>query len=119
MPRSEPRPPAGTLEIAASPLGTSANFKPADGDKKPGNFPVSSGVMYPDGCKHRNSAMLDFCGTTALEVLNAAITGEPCWIPKTPLEPAHRVHSRRHEEERQCSWPSRPKRCQSIHPVQP
>ena len=35
------------------------------------------------GCKHRNSAMLDFCGTTALEVLNAAITGEPCWVPKT------------------------------------
>ena len=41
------QPPAGTLEIAASPLGTSANFKPADGDKKPGNFPVISGVMYP------------------------------------------------------------------------
>ena len=40
-------PAAGTLEIAARPLGTSANFKPADGDKKPGNFPVISGVMYP------------------------------------------------------------------------
>mmetsp|Transcript_108785 Transcript_108785/g.152075 ORF Transcript_108785/g.152075 Transcript_108785/m.152075 type:complete len:222 (-) Transcript_108785:6-671(-) len=35
------------------------------------------------GCKHRNSAMLDFCGTTALEVLNAAIAGKPCWVPKT------------------------------------
>ena len=27
--------------------------------------------------------MLDFCGTTALEVLNAAIAGKPCWVPKT------------------------------------
>ena len=41
------QPAAGTLEIAASPLGTSANFKPADGDKKPGNFPVSSGWCIP------------------------------------------------------------------------
>eukprot|EP00438_Fugacium_kawagutii_P017362 Skav201542 [mRNA] locus=scaffold1616:137606:138181:- [translate_table: standard] len=42
-----PQPAAGTLEIAARPLGTSANFKPADGDKYPGNLPVISGVMYP------------------------------------------------------------------------
>ena len=28
-----PHPAAGTLEIAANPLGTSANFNPADGDK--------------------------------------------------------------------------------------
>ena len=41
------QPAAGTLEIAASPLGTSANFKPADGDKYPGNLPVISGVIYP------------------------------------------------------------------------
>ena len=29
----QPCPAAGTFEIAAKPLGTSANFKPADGDK--------------------------------------------------------------------------------------
>ena len=29
----QPRPAAGTFEMAAKPLGTSANFKPADGDK--------------------------------------------------------------------------------------
>ena len=29
----KPCPAAGTLEMAAKPLGTSANFKPADGDK--------------------------------------------------------------------------------------
>ena len=29
----KPCPAAGTFEIAAKPLGTSANFKPADGDK--------------------------------------------------------------------------------------
>ena len=28
----------GALEIAAKPLGTSANFKPAEGDKYPGVF---------------------------------------------------------------------------------
>ena len=28
-----PCPAAGTFEMAAKPLGTSANFKPADGDK--------------------------------------------------------------------------------------
>merc|ERR1719191_631024 len=40
-----PQPAAGTLEMAARPFGMSANFTPADGDKKPGNFPVISGVM--------------------------------------------------------------------------
>lgn len=34
-----------TLEIAANPLGTSANFKPADGERYPGNLPAISGVM--------------------------------------------------------------------------
>ena len=29
----QPCPAAGTFEMAAKPLGTSANFKPADGDK--------------------------------------------------------------------------------------
>ena len=29
----KPCPAAGTFEMAAKPLGTSANFKPADGDK--------------------------------------------------------------------------------------
>ena len=29
----QPYPAAGTFEMAAKPLGTSANFKPADGDK--------------------------------------------------------------------------------------
>ena len=28
------------LEIAARPLGTSANFNPADGERYPGNLPV-------------------------------------------------------------------------------
>ena len=37
-----PQPAAGTLEMAASPLGTSANFKPALGLKYPGNLPVIS-----------------------------------------------------------------------------
>merc|ERR1719240_2354095 len=41
------QPAAGTLEIAASPFGTSANFRPAEGDKYPGSFPVISGVIYP------------------------------------------------------------------------
>ena len=35
-------PAAGTFEMAAKPFGTSANFKPADGDKQPGNLPVIS-----------------------------------------------------------------------------
>ena len=29
----QPYPAAGTFEMAAKPLGTSANFRPADGDK--------------------------------------------------------------------------------------
>ena len=29
----QPYPAAGTFEMAAKPFGTSANFKPADGDK--------------------------------------------------------------------------------------
>ena len=33
-------PPPCTLEMAAKPLGTSANFRPADGLKYPGNLPV-------------------------------------------------------------------------------
>ena len=35
------------------------------------------------GCKHGNAAVLDFCRTTALEVLNTAVAGEPCWIPES------------------------------------
>ena len=35
------------MEIAARPFGMSAYFRPAEGDRKPGNFPTSSGVMYP------------------------------------------------------------------------
>ena len=46
-------------------------------------FPSKFWGDVSHGCKHRNSAMLDFCGTTALEVLNAAIAGKPCWVPKT------------------------------------
>ena len=41
-----PQPAAGTLEMAAGPFGMSANFRPVDGERKPGNFPVISGVMY-------------------------------------------------------------------------
>eukprot|EP00438_Fugacium_kawagutii_P012246 Skav216862 [mRNA] locus=scaffold1042:212566:215812:+ [translate_table: standard] len=33
--------------MADNPLGTSANLRPADGDKYPGNLPVISGVIYP------------------------------------------------------------------------
>merc|ERR1719450_1267622 len=40
-----PQPAAGTLEMAASPFGMSANFNPVDGDRKPGSLPVISGVM--------------------------------------------------------------------------
>eukprot|EP00929_Paragymnodinium_shiwhaense_P032213 TRINITY_DN1789_c0_g3_i2.p3 TRINITY_DN1789_c0_g3~~TRINITY_DN1789_c0_g3_i2.p3 ORF type:complete len:128 (+),score=23.13 TRINITY_DN1789_c0_g3_i2:281-664(+) len=32
--------------MAPSPLGMSANFRPADGERYPGSFPVISGVMY-------------------------------------------------------------------------
>ena len=38
--------------MAARPLGTSANFNPADGDRKPGNLPVILGQSYTIGqCK--------------------------------------------------------------------
>jgi len=36
----------GNLVNAARPVGTSANFKPVEGDKKPGNL-TYSGTMYP------------------------------------------------------------------------
>ena len=35
------------------------------------------------GCKHGNSSVLKFGGTTALEVLHAAICRQSCWIPES------------------------------------
>merc|ERR1719277_637137 len=40
-----PQPAAGTLEMAARPFGMSANLRPTEGERKPGSFPVISGVM--------------------------------------------------------------------------
>ena len=35
---------------------------------------------------------------------------------KSEGQPAHPAHSQRHAREKQCSWPSHPKHCQSSHP---
>jgi hypothetical protein len=37
---------SGTFKMAAKPLVTSANFHPAEGLRKPVDFPVISGMMY-------------------------------------------------------------------------
>ena len=63
-----PHPAAGTLEIAARPLGTSANFNPADGLRYPGNLPV---ILAQLATRHstKHTQVFDFKRSISLQCI--------------------------------------------------
>ena len=78
-----PHPSTGTLEIAAKPFGTSANLRPAEGERVSRKFPGDFWCHVAHSSKHRNATMLDFSLTTALVGINITISCESNWIPES------------------------------------